>query len=313
MTRNCNLSLIPILCFFTSCGFQEVQYEAPLPKKEVSVKKVEKRSPSPNPSLEGPVRESKSSTSEDSALPELPTVDYEKEIPAAEMGDTPSVQFPAFLKETISNVEMKIFVPKNYNKKRGVRLALFLHGDTANGYFENYFESLKNYSLQKDYLFVAALSPNRNSWWHKNSFADDLDAALSSLETKLNFSKTNILFSGVSGGSTFLTMQFIPKVGESYGGTVAATCGGAPSNLFQNNSLAIAKKYKIHFTYGDQDFLADPFGTYGDVIPQAIRQYQNIGFQTRTTVLPQTAHCDFDVNREIIKIWESAGSSNRID
>lgn len=244
----------------------------------------------------------------ENASPRLPPT---QPVPSATEPPEPS-QF----KVTYNKVEFKVFLPNGFSKTHSTRLALFLHGDTANGYYENYFTNLKNHAVKRGFIFAAALSPNGNSWWHEDEFATDLHFALTTLKNRLNFSSKNILFSGVSGGSTFLTMQFIPLVGKSYSGTIAATCGGAPSSSFRASELAQLKtSYDLNIIYRDGDFLADPNGTYGDVISKTVKQYSDYGFKVSkkviSKVLPnETAaeaalskHCRFDVNDEIIKIW----------
>lgn len=206
---------------------------------------------------------------------------------------------------TVSGVEMKIYPPAaGLKPQQALRLAIYLHGDTARDYTDEYYRSLKDETTRKGMLFVAALAPNKNSWWHQDSFADNFAHALNAILGRYNVARDKILYAGVSGGSTFMTMQFLPKYGNTYPGTLAAMCGGAPPRPFQYNvTPTIAGKIDLFFTYGSQDFLANPKGSYGAVIPGSIQAYRAKGFPVYTKVIPAAEHCKFNTNGEILAIW----------
>lgn len=295
------LKLVTLLFLTQACGTADTVY-------------IEPTTPVESPPDAPTENDTETSHQPDATSPADSDAAHAPKVPS----NTADVVEPSQFKVLYNKVEFKVFLPAGFSKAKSTRLALFLHGDTANGYYENYFTSLKTYALKRGFIFAAALSPNGNSWWHENEFATDLHLALTTLKKRLNFSTKDILFSGVSGGSTFLTMQFIPMVGKNYSGTIAATCGGAPGSAFRTNEIAQLKtSYDLNFIYRDGDFLADPNGTYGDVISKTIRQYNDYGFKVAKKVIPrilpnETAaeaamptHCRFDVNDEIIKIWST--------
>lgn len=210
----------------------------------------------------------------------------------------------------IAGIEVKIHMPtKNSPTKH---LALFFHGDTANGYLEDWgYEGLAQWSEKRGIALAALLAPNRCSWWRpstdcvKNLFdtganADIASRAIASLRSKLGVRGQN-LYVGYSGGSTFLTSQFIPRYGSRFPGAYALNCGGYQPILSLDRSVSVSRT-KLTFAYGDNDFMF----TSG-YISRAVRAYQAKGMVVDTQVFSGRAHCDgkVDWNGQTTRIWSS--------
>jgi hypothetical protein len=66
---------------------------------------------------------------------------------------------------TLEDIEVKLFVPPDPGPNP-MQVAIYLHGDTANGYYEDWgFEALSAWATSHRVLFLAALAPNGCSWW----------------------------------------------------------------------------------------------------------------------------------------------------
>lgn len=204
---------------------------------------------------------------------------------------------------TIDGVEVKVYPSSKMTKP--ARLAVWLHGDNASGYNNDIiFDELIKYSEQNGLLFIAALAPNRSSWWTAKVHADNFAHVIDALHAKYDIDKTKTLYSGVSGGSDFMTIHFLPKYGFKYPGDVALTCGGSNALPFSYAvTPEIARSIRLHYVYGDKDFLAIPDGPYGPQILYSIDTYTKKGFSVTKEVLPGKRHCEFDTYVKITEAW----------
>jgi hypothetical protein len=227
-------------------------------------------------------------------------------------------------KITISNVEMKVFPPAvrkalDGNEdvwQRPLQLAVYLHGDNANGYFNEWgYQALRSYARSKNMLFVAALAPYSEraqfakgySWWHSGEANNEaFKKAIDFLRAKYNIIDGHNLYVGMSGGSTFLTSNFIPKYGNQYSGAFVINCGGAaPRSFHYQLSPALRSKIRLYYNYGSEDYLSKPTGSYGNVIGASINQYKRLGLVADVNVIKGKNHCDGTVRWNDISanIW----------
>jgi hypothetical protein len=187
------------------------------------------------------------------------------------------------------------------------RLLLFLHSDQGGGYFDN--GALIFHLAWADAnnaRIVSVLAPNGCSWWQTPTHdcgstvvdpdsnaenAPRLDAALTELRTKIMLSADPIFVHSDSGGSIFVSYQFLPKLGDKYPGKYAVNCGGvaSPLPLEYIPSAALLGATRIVYTYGDQDFQANDAHA-------AFTFFTGKGFITRETILPGVPHCAFNTS-----------------
>ena len=199
-----------------------------------------------------------------------------------------------------------------------LRLALYLHGDGAGAHKSNSaLKTMLPWLDEKHGLGVSLLAPNGCAWWQKPSYdcsgsanAPDtaaenskaLVAALEALYAKYDVRLDGVAYYGSSGGSIFLTEQWLPLHGAEYMGVFALMCGGKkPRQAFawDTNDTALVAKNPLFFTYGDQDFLVPDIG-------EAITALQGKKLTVTKKVIPGAQHCAFNSHAEAVAVWQSA-------
>jgi pimeloyl-ACP methyl ester carboxylesterase len=106
---------------------------------------------------------------------------------------------------------------------------------------------------------------------------------------------------GSSGGSIFLTQEWLPLHGGAYPGVFALMCGGEVSTRawgWDVTDASLRAKSPLFFTYGDQDFLLPD-------ITKAIADLTGRGFALTSKVVPNATHCAFDAHGEAVGIWSA--------
>jgi hypothetical protein len=201
----------------------------------------------------------------------------------------------------VGDVELKLAVPDGDVDG----LAVFLHGDTANGWLDDFgYEYLIDAVTNARLALVAALAPNGCSWWRtkdecdfevedeSGANADALAAALARVEAGLGAAHAPVRYVGYSGGSTFLTGHFLPLHGDEWPGVMVANCGGEiPIYDFawDVDDAALRAQLPVRFTLGSEDFMAE----YVDPADTTLR---SLGFDVDKTVLAGFDHCDAGVD-----------------
>lgn len=213
---------------------------------------------------------------------------------------------------TVGDIEMKVLLPAA--SKGPMQIAVFLHGDSANGYFEDWgFEALATWASARGILFVAALAPNRCSWWRPKSSCsvDEYDtgenaralvAALDAIGKAYDVYPRQLLFVGYSGGSTFLTRNFIPMFGDTRWGSMVLNCGGVDPQPFDWAPTAAAlQRLPLAYTYGSLDKMLPYIGP-------SVAEYKKLGFQVDDRKVDGYTHCDsaYDWDARTIALWEKA-------
>lgn len=211
----------------------------------------------------------------------------------------------------IGPVELKVFVPNDGNPEP-MQLAIYLHGDTANGYYEDWgFEGLSAWATANHVLFVAALAPNGCSWWRPDyscsideyddgSNADELVAAIDAIGEAHDIYTDSILFVGYSGGSTFLTRHYVPMYGDSRPGVVVANCGGVEPQPFDWSPTAETRAaVPLYYTFGSEDWMTE-------YIYPSIEAYEGLSFPVDVREEPGYGHCDgdYDWDARTLGLWE---------
>jgi hypothetical protein len=163
-------------------------------------------------------------------------------------------------------------------------------------------------------LGISALAPNGCAWWQSpthdcSSSSSDPDsgaanakalaAALAEVFAAYDVRTDWLDYYGSSGGSIFLSEEWIPLHGGSHPGVFALMCGGAlPGHAFawDTADAPLRDRSALHFTYGDQDFLAPD-------ITNAIASFKAKQFSVTEKVIAGAAHCAFDAHSEAIRLW----------
>jgi hypothetical protein len=215
---------------------------------------------------------------------------------------------------TIGLTEVKLFVPED--RDPNAPMAVFLHGDTANGYYEDWgYEYLVPWALEHGIVFAAVLAPNGCSWWRNEdectwetedtdgTNADALHQALVTIGAAEDASTEGVRYVGYSGGSTFLTGHWLPLYGDQHPGTIVANCGGeVPIYDFawDTRDAAIRDRDPIFYTYGSNDFMQE-------YIDPAVRRYTGLGFDVTTDERAGYEHCDagLDWDGITLDLWEA--------
>ncbi len=210
---------------------------------------------------------------------------------------------------TIGLTEVKLFIPQN--RDPNAPMALYLHGDTANGYYEDWgFEYLVPWAMDHGVVFGAVLAPNGCSWWRNEDECswevEDVDAtnanalhdAMELIGDALDASPSGVRYVGYSGGSTFLTGHFLPLYGDVHPGTIVANCGGEEpiyDFAWDTSSAATRARNPIFYTYGSNDFMQE-------YIDPAVVIYNDLGFDVTVDMRPGYEHCDAGLDWDAITL-----------
>jgi hypothetical protein len=216
----------------------------------------------------------------------------------------------------LGSVEVKLVEAKGGSGP--YRLALYLHGDGAGAHKSgSALKTMLPFLDDKHGLGVSLLAPNGCAWWQKPSYdcsgsanAPDttaenskaLVAALEALYAAFDVRLDGVAYYGSSGGSIFLTEQWLPLHGKEYFGVFALMCGGrAPRQTFawDTTDAKLVAKMPLFFTYGDQDFLATEIG-------EAMTAFEAKKFSVTKKVIPGAQHCAFNAHAEAVAVWQTA-------
>src|SRR4029079_19633424 len=186
------------------------------------------------------------------------------------------------------SVEIEILEPSGGAGPLG--LGLYLHGDGAGAYTSgSALRAMTAWADAHHALAAAALAPNGCAWWQSPSHdcsADSTDvdedgenaaalaAALDAVEEGWAVRAAARFYYGSSGGSIFLTDEWIPLEGGRRPGVFALMCGGDASTRTYAGDPADAQlraRDRLFFTYGDQDFLLDD-------IRASVKDFRGRGF-----------------------------------
>jgi pimeloyl-ACP methyl ester carboxylesterase len=214
----------------------------------------------------------------------------------------------------IGDVEVRVLVAAGGSG--AMRLGLYLHGDGAAAYQSNgALKAMINWADTHHGIAVAALAPNGCSWWQSPEFGctDDtvrdsdgenapaLVAALTAIFTAYDIRQDGIRYYGASGGSIFLTDEWIPLQGGNYPGVFALMCGGETSSRtfgWDAADTSLVTRNGLWFTYGDQDSLF-PY------IKESIAAFREKSFPVTEKIIPGAGHCEFDAHAEAVAIWSA--------
>jgi hypothetical protein len=217
---------------------------------------------------------------------------------------------------TVGAIELKIVLPEGGSGP--LSLGLYLHGDGAGAHKSNSaLRTLTSWADAEHGIIVSALAPNGCAWWQtpahdcqatttepdndaENTAA--LESAFVALLDAYDVRLDRTFYYGSSGGSIFLTEQWLPLQGHRHPGVFALNCGGKTAKrtwAWDTTDTSLRAKQSLAFTYGDQDFLVPD-------IEASIADLEKRSFEPTIKVIPGAAHCAFDGHSEALGVWNAA-------
>lgn len=183
---------------------------------------------------------------------------------------------------------------------------VLLHGDGGQSFFD-----FPNQNVQANTMGVALLAPNQNLFWGGGSGLDRTDGVehaqaindfvQTALPQLVAVNMSNVVFTGVSGGSLLMSGFFIPAQMQNFpNSAVELNCGGLTPQVAFQNAATVMTQTRIHFQ-STQSELQELQGS----IPQAVAAYEQLaadaGLSTAQINQLQTVdnspaggHCEFD-------------------
>ena len=193
----------------------------------------------------------------------------------------------------VAGISVPYLLPESENPKQ---LGLYFHGDLGGAHNRIPSSSYLEFAYKNNILFMAPVSPiigsNGKEQWSDHQRADDVAEMILAFAEAYNTPTDKVLFSSASGGSTYLTNEFIPKAGDQVQGTFALACGASqPSGgvfSWDTNNTGIKDKIKIFYYYTPGDFLED-------AIVESNTFYSGLGFSTDSEEdMTGMGHCGGD-------------------
>ncbi|MBL9110353.1 MAG: hypothetical protein JNM74_13820 [Myxococcales bacterium] len=223
----------------------------------------------------------------------------------------------AFCTLTIAGAEVKLAEPTA--GAGPFRVVAYLHGDGAAAHNSgSAMRALLPFADERHALVLSVKAPNGCRWWQVPTQtdcsdtapevpdtdglnADVLKAVLDAVRAAYDVTLGNAYYYGSSGGSIFLTSQFVRKYGDAYPGVYALNCGGErPTKAFAWDTTLAEKRAgtTMFFTYGDQDFLKPD-------IEKAAPHFAGLGFPVDTKVVAGAGHCAFDGHGRAVEVFRA--------
>ncbi len=215
----------------------------------------------------------------------------------------------------VGGVELKVIEPDDVaTSQEPLQLALYLHGDGARPYVNDTALRLQApWTVSHHVLYAAVLAPNACAWWTKPNVdacdagatladrdlagdnARTLEAVIVALRAGWDVLDAPILFGGSSGGSIFLSADFLPRFGATRPGLYVLNCGGELPWVAPSAGLA---GVRLSFSYGTLDFLVP------DIL-SAQRWFTDAGVPWREQVFPNADHCAYDHLGLTTQLWDA--------
>ncbi|KAH8721540.1 hypothetical protein GQ44DRAFT_658690 [Phaeosphaeriaceae sp. PMI808] len=183
---------------------------------------------------------------------------------------------------------------------------VLLHGDGGQSFFD-----MPNQAVQANTMGVALLAPNANLFWGGGAGLQRTDGVAhaqavndfiqTELPARVAVNMSNIVFTGVSGGSLMMSGFFIPAQMQNFkNSAVELNCGALPPQVTFQNAATVLSTTRIHYqsTQGELTSLQQS-------IPQAVAAYEQAAAQVGMNAnqinalqtvdnTPVGGHCAFD-------------------
>jgi len=174
-------------------------------------------------------------------------------------------------------------------------MLVYLHGDGAWDY-EGFWRDSKAIAFRHDLIAVHVQAPTTGnagrSWWIAgDSNAEYLNALLQERVLRLyNIDRSKVIFSGQSGGPTFMTGTWMNRYMQQFLGGAVFMCGGM---LYSNSGMEASSDWRHYFKIRIET-------TTGDFLnggaQNARQRYERYGMDVRLTTHGEGSHCKFDEN-----------------
>jgi hypothetical protein len=183
---------------------------------------------------------------------------------------------------------------------------VLLHGDGGQSFFD-----MPNQAVQANTMGVALLAPDKNLFWGGGSGLDRTDGVAhaqavndfiqTELPARVAVNMSNVVFTGVSGGSLMMSGFFIPAQMQNFpNSAVELNCGGMPPQVDFVDQATVMSQTRIHYQSTQQEL-----ELLQGSIPQAVAAYEQAAGQAGLTAdqvnalqtvdnTPTGGHCEFD-------------------
>lgn len=183
---------------------------------------------------------------------------------------------------------------------------VLLHGDGGQSFFD-----MPNQNVQANTMGVALLAPDENLFWGGGAGLQRTDGVAhaqavndfvqTELPARVAVNMSNIVFTGVSGGSLMMSGFFIPAQMQNYvNSAVELNCGALAPQVAFVDQATVMSQTRIHY----QSTQAELESLQGS-IPQAVVAYEqaaaSVGMSAAQVNALQTVdntpvggHCEFD-------------------
>ncbi len=178
-------------------------------------------------------------------------------------------------------------------------MMVYLHGDGAWDY-DGFWRDSKAIAFRHDLIAVHVQAPTTGnagrSWWIAGDRnAEYLNALLQERVLRLyNVDRSKVIFSGQSGGPTFMTGTWMNRYMQQFLGGAVFMCGGM---LYSNTGMEASSDWRHYFKIRIET-------TTGDFLnsgAQSARQrYERYGMDVRLTTHGDGGHCQFNQSQASI-------------
>ena len=206
---------------------------------------------------------------------------------------------------TVEGIQIKFFpLPPGESVEH---LAVYFHGDTAPGWFENWaFPEVLDWAEPKNILTLGVLSPviggsGLPEWGESQPpDAEAVAAAIEAFADAYAAPREEIFYWSTSGGSWFFTSSYIPVAGGRLPGWFAISCGGSGFSYpwqWDNTDAALRGRISMFLNYGSEDFLAD-------FANDSFIEYEGLGFDIDRLVHEGATHCAHPIDGPTLEYWD---------
>lgn len=208
---------------------------------------------------------------------------------------------------TIDGLQVKYFP-----LERGAvtNLAVFLHGDTANDWSENFGfrPAILDWAQERNILVLGAVATSSYDEGGLPAYgaaqaqqATELITLIETFRDAYNASTERAYYWGVSGGSWFISSQFIARMAPRMPGIYVANCGGSGMSYGwdwdPSEDTALRDSIAVYYNYGSEDFLAGAaHGSHLD--------FDGRGIVGEELIHDGATHCDHPIAAPTIAFWE---------
>jgi hypothetical protein len=190
------------------------------------------------------------------------------------------------------STRFKLDVPASNGDASANGLLVYLHGDGA-GDYDWYWPSLAAVAKKFNLIPVAVKSPTANEngpswWWEADANAVVLDELLKQeVRAKYNVDTYRVVFTGASGGPTFMDGPWLRYYASQYRGGAMVFCGGLVQTAQPfRDAQGFKENFPLYYYIGTADFLLDG-------AQSAAAYYRGKGLKVEEEHPAGVGHCQF--------------------